>query len=149
MVNARMRSGQGWGDARILNVSSRGMMIRTILPTRPGTTIELRRGDQVMVAKVVWKDGTRAGLRSDSVLPVTDLMCVSEKAGEPEAMWSPGAVSKRRTVRIDEAASANRARAMEFAAALAVGAMVAFGLGSAALATLGQPLQQMKSAMGG
>ena len=31
----------------------------------------------------------------------------------------------------------------------AVAAMVAFGLGSVALSTLGQPLQQMKSAMGG
>ncbi len=144
-----MRSPEGWGDARILNVSSRGMMIRTILPPSPGTTIELRRGDQVMVAKVVWKDGTRAGLRSDGVLPVTDLMCVSEKAGEPEAIWSPAAVSERRAVRIDDAASAYRGRAMEFAAALTIGVMLAFGLGAAAMATLGPPLQQMRSALGG
>lgn len=148
LVSARMRSHEGWGDVRILNVSSRGMLILTALPTNPGTTIELRRGDQVMVAKVMWRSGSRAGLRSDTVLPVMDLMCVSEKIGDPKPLWSPDVTRARpRNACIDEAASIYRARAMQFGAILTVVAMVGFALGSAAMATLGSPLREMQVAM--
>lgn len=148
LVSARMRAPAGWGDVRILNVSSRGLMIRTALPTNPGTTIELRRGDQVIVAKVMWRNGSRAGLRSDSVLPVMDLMCVSEKIGDPKPLWSPETTRARpRSACIDEAASTYRARATQFGAILTVVAIVGFALGSAALATLGAPLREMQLAM--
>ena len=148
LVSARMRAQDGWGDVRILNVSTRGMMIRTALPTNPGTTIELRRGDQVMVVKVMWRSGSRAGLRSDTVLPVMDLMCMSEKLGDPKPLWSPANSRARpRPACIDEAASTYRARAMEFAAVLTVVALVSFALGSAAMATLGSPLREMQLAM--
>lgn len=149
LVSARMRSPAGWGDVRILNVSSRGMMIRTALPTTPGTTIELRRGDQVMVGKVMWRSGSRAGLRSDTVLPVMDLMCVSEKLGQAKPLWSPVTTRARpRPACIDEAASTYRGRAMQFGAVLTFVAMVGFALGSAAMATLGPPLSEMQLAMG-
>ena len=148
LVTARMRSHEGWGDVRILNVSSRGMMVRTALPTNPGTTIELRRGDQVMVAKVMWRNGSRAGLRSDAVLPVMDLMCMSEKAGDPKPLWSPvDSRARPRPACIDEAASTYRARAMEFAAVLTVVALVSFALGSVAMTTLGSPLRELQVAM--
>ena len=148
-VSARMRSPAGWGDARIVNVSSRGMQIWTAQPAAPGTTIELRRGDQVIVARVVWQHGRRAGLRSDTVLPVTDLMCSSEKLGEPEPAWSPAAGSRRRSPRIDEAGIAYRARAMQFAAVVAVVGFAASWIGLVALETLGAPLRQMQQVLGG
>ena len=149
LISARMRSSEGWGDVRILNVSSRGMMIRTAIPTNPGTTIELRRGDQVMVGKVMWRSGSRAGLRSDTVLPVMDLMCASEKIGDPKPLWSPVTTRARpRPPCLDEAASTYRARAMEFGAVVTIVAIVAFALGSAAMATLGSPLREMQVAIG-
>ena len=148
-VSARMRSPAGWGDARILNVSARGLMIWTDHPARPGTTIELRHGDLVLVAKVVWQIGARAGLRSDTVLPVTDLMCANEKAGERHALWAPGASSRHRSRRVDEAAIAYRARVMEFATIVAVLAAASLSLGAMAIETLGVPLREMQRALGG
>ena len=149
LVSARMRSPAGWGEARILNVSSRGMMIRTVHPAHAGSLIELRRGDQVIFARVVWQSGTRAGLRSDSILPVTDLMCMSEKVGDPPALWSPaGPATRGRAVCIDQAAVAYRSRVMQFAAITAIAAIVAIGLGSMAVEVLGTPLKQMQLALG-
>ena len=149
LVSARMRSPAGWGEARILNVSSRGMMIRTVHPAHPGSLIELRQGDQVMFAQVVWQSGTRAGLRSNNVLPVTDLMCMSETLGEPAVQWSPGgALAQVRPSCIDEAAVAYRSRIMQFAAITAIAAIVATGLGSMAVDVLGTPLKQIQLALG-
>ena len=149
LVSARMRSPAGWGEARILNVSSRGMMIRTVHPAQTGSMIELRRGDQVIFAKVVWQSGTRAGLRSNSIVPVTDLMCMSEKLGDPPALWSPMVPAARgRVACIDEAAVAYRSRVMQFAAITAIAGIVAIGLGSMAAEILGAPLNEMRLALG-
>jgi len=62
LVPARLRDGASWSDACILNISSRGMMIHTGRPIRRGCEVELRRGEHMIVARVMWRDGARAGL---------------------------------------------------------------------------------------
>ena len=74
LVKARIKSSDGWRDASILNVSSRGLMIYSACCSNPGSEVELRGGDQVIRARVVWRKGQRAGLRSESVLPVLDII---------------------------------------------------------------------------
>ena len=77
-VKARIKSSDGWRDASILNVSSRGLMIHSACCSNPGGEVELRGGDQVIRARVMWRKGQRAGLRSDSVLPMLDIINMAE-----------------------------------------------------------------------
>src|SRR5579872_7025211 len=74
VLPARMRAGAQWSDASILNISSRGLMIHSGRAGPTGSTLELRRGSHVIIAKVMWRDGSRAGLRSDARLPMEDIL---------------------------------------------------------------------------
>ncbi len=74
VLPARLRHGPSWSDACILNISSRGLMIHTGRQIAKGTKVEVRRGDHVIVARVVWRDGARAGLQAEDRVPVEALM---------------------------------------------------------------------------
>lgn len=39
--------------------------------------VEIWHGEQVIVARVVWRKGTRAGLRSEQLVPVEELTRLS------------------------------------------------------------------------
>ena len=79
LLPARMRTPTGWSDACILNVSSRGMMIHA-KTSPPDDTIELRHNEFAFVLEIVWRNGTRVGVRSTERLPVEDILTVSESA---------------------------------------------------------------------
>src|SRR3569832_109699 len=70
MVPARLRLGARWSAACILNVSARGLLIHTHEAAERGSYIELRRGDQVIGGRVMWRSGSRVGLRSQDRVPV-------------------------------------------------------------------------------
>ncbi len=59
-----MRSGSGWADTSIVNVSTRGMGLRSLRAPIPGAYIEVRKGDICIVAQVVWTHGQRFGVRT-------------------------------------------------------------------------------------
>lgn len=44
MIKARMRVGPSWSDALILNLSSKGLMVRSDRPPSRGSYLEIRRG---------------------------------------------------------------------------------------------------------
>lgn len=147
LIPTRMRSSAGWGDARILNVSSRGMMVHTPHSVDIGSIIELRRGTQTFVAKVVWKDGSRAGLKSDIVLPLTDILCMSEPAEaheEPERF----AASTVRAMDVDGAFYRAKGRLIE----LTIMTMIACSIAVATTSILGgvvtSQLKKVEAALG-
>ena len=70
VLPARMRLGSAWSDACILNISSHGMMIQASRGVPQGITIELQRGEYVVLAHVVWRYGARAGLQVEERLAV-------------------------------------------------------------------------------
>lgn len=149
MLRARMRAATGWSDACILNVSSRGLMINAASagPDR-GSRIELRHGDHIIVAEVVWRKGTRAGLRTDDRLPVEDIMALS-KAPQLQltaAQW-PTTERRRRPRSHDE--SRLRSRAIEFAGVAVIA--VALGMGAVAMVeqAFAQPMQRIAAVLGG
>jgi hypothetical protein len=78
LIPARVRTGATWADACILNLSSRGLLIQTTSGVTKGSMIELRRGDQLIVARVVWQDGAKAGLRCEERLPVERILTVGQ-----------------------------------------------------------------------
>lgn len=57
--------------------------------------IELRRGEHIIVARVVWRDGARAGLHSDERLPTEKIMSLTRPASI-RAITSDGVIIERR-----------------------------------------------------
>jgi hypothetical protein len=143
-VPARLRHGASWSDACILNISSRGLMIHTGRPISRGTKVELRRGDHVIVARVVWREGGRAGLRAEDRVPIEDIVTL----GQSPAFQLTAANGERRKHPRPEEHSRIRARAIEFGGVLAIAAILAGAGFTMVEAALARPLAVVSAALG-
>jgi hypothetical protein len=145
---ARIRSGAGWADACILNISSRGLMVYTNGAAKPGTVIELRRGAQIVIARVIWRQNQRVGLASQGDLPVQDIIS-SETAAAAVARPAVGsgvAIERRRRPHSHDR-NRYRSRAFEFVSIIFVGVLLG---GIAAVwveETLAKPLTVVAAAL--
>ena len=74
LVRTRVRSGATWYDASILNISSRGMMLQAAKPPVHGSHLELRRGALIIVARVMWCESRRFGVKTQDELPIQALV---------------------------------------------------------------------------
>ena len=120
---ARLRRPRGWCDATILNISSRGLQIQTSWPLDEGSWIELRRGNNVIRAKVIWSQGVRAGLQADELIAVDELAADNVE----DTVTAPRGTERRRRPRTHEQ-SRWSARAVEFAGLLAIVLVLAVGV---------------------
>src|SRR5690349_25084216 len=80
MLPARMRTAVGWSDARILNGSSRGLMVHASLSALECGHVELWHGDHTITARVVWHEGTKGGLQAEEIIPVDEILNLSGSA---------------------------------------------------------------------
>jgi hypothetical protein len=121
VMPARLRHGSSWSDACILNISSRGLMIHTGRPVVQGSEVEICRGDHVIVARVVWRDGGRAGLQSEDRLPIEEIVTLAKAPPlQLTAIPDSGARNPRAHDR-----SRSRGRAIEFTSAVVIAASLA------------------------
>ena len=118
---ARLRHGASWSDGCILNVSSRGLMIHTGRPIARGTEVEIRRGDHVIVARVMWREGARAGLKAEERVPIEEIVTL----GKSPALQLTAAGGERRKHPRPEERSRMRGRSVEFAGVLVIAASLA------------------------
>lgn len=138
-----MRVGASWSDTCILNMSSRGLMAQAAVALERGSYTEIRRGRHVIVARVVWSNGHRIGLRAQDCLPI-DSIVADEAAPE-----RPGAkVERRATGRTTHEEHRYQAHAFEFAG-MAVGGLLAAAFLVAALRDVLRPLGQVAAVLGG
>ena len=144
VVPARLRHGTSWSDACILNISSRGLMIHTGRPIVQGTEVELRRGDHVIVARVVWRAGARAGLRAEDKLPIEEIVTL----GKSPALQLTAARGERRKHPRPEEASRARARSIEFAGVVIVAASLAGAGFTMVQSAFARPLAAVTQALG-
>lgn len=121
VMPARLRHGASWSDACILNISSRGLMIHTGRPIVQGTEVEIRRGDQIIVARVVWRDGGRAGLRSEDRVPIEEIVSLAKA---PPLQLTAGDDAGGRNPRAHDR-SRSHGRAIEFTSLLVIAASLA------------------------
>ena len=146
LLPARLRTGASWSDACILNVSSRGALIHSSRPFARGSVVELRHGDHVIVGRVVWREGPKAGLQSDDRVPVEQILSATDGPAL-RLSASPAGVERRRQPRTHDQ-SRMQSRAFEFAGV----AIIAVALSSAAFALVGealaQPLARVNAALG-
>lgn len=151
MIKARMRSGVAWHDVCILNLSLHGVGIQSAEPPERGTYVEIRRGSQVIVARVAWSKGHRAGLRSQDAIFIPAIVNDVGTASATPRMMGGQPIERRvrpRGTQQRHDHSRLMGRALEFACfAIAAGAvaMTAFGTVEEALA---RPLSQIGAALG-
>jgi hypothetical protein len=148
ILPARLRAPNGWSDACILNVSSRGLQINSVQSAIQGATVEIWHREHVIVARVVWRKGNRAGLRAEQRVPVEELMTLGQAPSlQLTADQWPRAERRKRSRNQDE--NRMRARALEFAGMVIIAAWLAGGL----LAMVGQafarPMAVVEAVLGG
>ena len=150
MIRARMRSGVAWHDVAILNLSKGGLGIQAADPPLRGAYVEICRGRHVIIARVMWTKGHRAGLKSQD--PIWNESLLAEPSNDVSSPAASPAtpVERRKKPRTHEQRhdhSRLAGRAMEFAC-LGIGgagmAMLAFGMVEEALA---QPLSKIETAL--
>lgn len=150
MISARMRAGASWNDACILNLSSRGMLVRAPAAPSRGSYLEIRRGHHVIVARVVWADADRFGVQTQDPIPTASLVRDLEGPG-PATAAAPAVVDRRAVPRSSASrheVSRWRSRAMEFgtiAIVAGAGAMLVLG---AVVEFFARPLAAAGSALG-
>jgi hypothetical protein len=151
VLATRIRADSGWGDARILNISSRGMLITSSRVDGEGSTVELRHGDQAIVARVVWRKGTQAGLRTDERIPVEDIVALSRGSALrlTAPQWSGMDRRKRPRPSATHDESRQRSRTLEFASIAVIGISLAATLFSMVETAFARPLAMVQAALGG
>jgi hypothetical protein len=124
MLPARMRTSAGWRDAAILNLSARGLMVHANVSAFEDGVVELWHGDHSITARVVWRQGAKAGLRAEDRIPIEELLSVSE-AHLLQALGPPRAERRKRPRSHDD--SRLKARLLEFASISIIAGALAFG----------------------
>jgi hypothetical protein len=150
MIRARMRAGVAWHDVAILNLSKGGLGIQAADPPLRGAYVEICRGRHVIIARVMWTKGHRAGLKSQDPIWTESLLVEpsNDRSAPPVASAMPIVRrQKPRSTQQRHEHSRLAARAMEFAC-LGMGgaamALLAFGMVEEALA---QPLSKIETAL--
>jgi hypothetical protein len=143
-----MRAGASWQDVCILNQSLHGLGIQAAEPPERGTYVEIRRGQHVIVARIAWKKGHRAGIRSqDPIFLQALLVDAAAPARDPAHDCRVERRSAPRSSAEAHARSRRMARAFELVSVGLVGlvlAVSAFGMVEQALA---RPLQHIRMAL--
>lgn len=95
VVPARFNAGPKWVDAVILNISSRGMLVRSEAAVEVGTYVDIRRGRQVIIGRAMWTDGNQFGVRTQDRIDIEALLGElsrpsSADGARPERRADPG-----------------------------------------------------------
>jgi len=147
MLGAQMRCGTAWNDASILNVSGTGLGLAAPTPPQPGAYVELRRGAYIVVARVVWANGGRFGVRAQDRIIVDAFVAAA-------AVRSDGPLPDQRGQRKPRppaergAASRARSRAFEFVLVAMFGAALAVAAFDGVTRALAEPLGLVSAALG-
>ena len=150
LIDARLRQGTGWTDARILDMSSRGLGVRTAKPPQRGTYIEICKGTHRIVARVVWADNDRFGVRTQDIIAVDAIASGAEAAAPKAASLGMDRRSAPRQPPPADALSRSRqlSRRLEFLAVAAFGCAAAFVAFDAVRDTLARPIGLVEAKLG-
>jgi hypothetical protein len=147
LLPARLRTGAQWSDARILNISSRGLMIQSGRAGPEGSTVEIHRGDHVIIARVVWRDGVRAGLQSDDRLPVEEIMSVGQSSVLRLVAADGALLERRKHPRRPQRDARSRGRLIELVGLGAIAVALASGVWATAQQAFASPMAKVEAAL--
>lgn len=146
LIPAQVRVNGMWSGTRILNLSSRGMMIRTLGAIPPGTEVQILCSNQLIQAMVMWRHGTCAGLRVNHRLPVEDLLSEGNGAAVRLPTETPAAAGRIGSKRRPDARL--RGRLLQFAGLTLFASSLAVGAASIAQRAMARPLAAVEAALG-
>ena len=152
-ITVRVRTDDGWIDATVRNVSSRGMMLQSPQPLNRNQFVEISRGDHRVIGRIVWADAVMSGVRAQDEVDIAALLAPPQAGSTKcsvERRSGQRATAPPRVASLDERAEASRliGRAAEkvcLVVAIACGALFAISGASQALA---EPLGQISEALG-
>lgn len=149
LVSARLRDGLGWTHARILNVSSRGLLMRSARAPSPGTYVEVCRGHHHIVARVMWVNQDRFGVHTQDSVAVDAIAGCAETVDE-NTIPTVERRSRRRTPSAHERLERSRktAAAMQFAWIAGLGAVGGILVFDAVSDALERPLRVVSAELG-
>lgn len=153
MIAARMRDGNAWSDANILNISSRGLMLHAATPPSRGTYVEVRRGAHVIVGRVIWTKADRFGVRAQDRLAIDSLVANDSPNRQPANDHGGAAAERRARPRLERlewrhAQSREKGRALQFACIAGFGFILAACAYEAVTETLSRPLSDVSIQLG-
>lgn len=152
VLASRLRCGAQWRHAKILNLSTRGIGLTSIDPPDRGAYIEIRRGTQSLVARVIWVNGLRFGACTQDAVALDLLLHQPDSRVAPTALQSDSAPRTERrttnrsvTFKLDQ--SRAYGRALEFGFGVMLAASAAFLCVSMLMEVAQQPLEQIKNGL--
>ena len=113
-----------------------------------GSVVELRRGELVIVARVMWRNGGRVGLRSDERLPIEEILSVSHSKALQLVAADGERIDRRKKPR-GRSDARLRGRAVEFIGVGVIVLALATSVWAMAERALAEPLEQVGAALGG
>lgn len=150
MIKARMRAGATWGDALILNMSSKGMLVRSSQPLNRGSYLEIRRGPHVIVARVVWSRSDRCGVQTQDPIPAAALIRDPDGQTAPAKSVQPAAIERRTAARptaLRHEISRQKSRAAQFAVFAVACGFAALFAANIVSEVIAQPLETAQAAL--
>ncbi len=146
LVRARIKAGPGWHDGCILNISSRGMLMQAADPPPRGSYLEIRRGALVIVARVMWTNRHRFGVKAQDPLPIDAIIRDVEVPVVGEGIRVG---ERRRAARTFPTAVASRhcGRAIEYGFVVALGVAVAAFAAGEVYRIIAAPMQAVATAL--
>lgn len=154
LIRARMRLGSSWGDVNILNVSSRGLLIQSRDTPPRGAYLEVRRGRQAIVARVVWSEQQQFGVRTQDPLSIEALIREPDLSAAPARSAAQDAAARVERRSVDRRALACRhessrhvSRALEYACVMLVGGIAALSAYGLVADSLARPLAKATAAL--
>jgi PilZ domain-containing protein len=148
LLPARLRTSAGWSDACILNVSSRGLLINANQTVAQGSNIELRHREHVIIARVIWRNGSRVGLSAEDWVPIDEILILSHSSGLQLTARTCAAVERRNQPRTHDD-SRLLGRTIEFASVAIIATTLSLGLYSLVAQALGEPMARIRIALSG
>ena len=143
MIKARVRAGASWNDAMILNMSSKGLLVRSERPPSRGSFLEIRRGHHVIVARVIWSGADRFGVQSQDPVPAAQLIRDPD-AAPVRSKPAGGAVPERRAAarptEVRHESSRHKSRAAQFSAIALTCGLAALLIATAVAEVVARPL---------
>jgi len=149
LVRARMKVGAGWHDTCILNISSRGMLLQAADPPVRGSYLEIRRGPEVIVARVMWTKTHRFGVKSQDVLSIDAIVANTALAPIREAVPGGERRANTRTRLAAHERSRLQGRVMEYGFAAALAVVVALFAAGEVYQLLARPAEMVTAALDG
>ena len=152
-IGARLKSGHGWSDVLIRNVSARGMLGQCDAPPARGDYVEVRCGAYVIVARVAWTGDKCFGAHAQDLIVLPDLIAGTQSRAAPaqdrrrQPRSAPALL--RPSLAARAAASARLGRVLDFMAIVLAGATLASIAAAMAHDAIARPAAEITEALSG